>query len=937
MDANKKRKKSGSENRKMKKKRLEEEAKYQVQMKNYFSKKTISDEEQIHDTQTIQETTSQENNFTSIEDNSNPAISTDFSQEFQDNDYIGSVQDSDDLDESKSDVDDGDVACTEGAPKLPTDIGEVFIVSSILGKPMTHEEKLDLLNQKPCQPPGSELKTRKKKIGTIDRHCSENVFCRKDGTNRSWLTYCLENDALYCIPCLLFSDETLRGQNQRKNQGTAFSRDGFSNWKKQYTAIPEHEASQSHINSKIAQVMFLQKRSMKDILKTQEEEQERIRRRQVEANRKILKRVIDTTIFLGKQELAFRGHRESLASGPSTNKGNFLETLKYLAEYDDIIALHLENIEREHLNFEAKKKGTKKGDKARRFGRGSKLTFLSNDMQNKLIEIISKEIAKEVVNLIKNSVAWAVIADTTPDVSKHEQFSLCVRVVIKSGEVSEHLLFCTRAEATTAEKLVNLVSEEMNKLNVQFENVVAQTYDGASNMSGKYNGLQAKFKELAGEHIIFVHCYAHNLNLVLSDAATASVDVEKLFDNLQALYVMTSKSQPIHQLFEDCQKELEEKTVRSLKRIDTVRWSAREFSLDIFVKRYNAIMVMLQKIVDDTSFKPDKRSTADGMLKLFSTKQFLATAYLFRDIFAITGPLSRTLQSVNIDFGSALDLLDSAQKQLVTLRANPQAIIDSVDLDFEGAEWEKKRIVKKRRMPGETSGDEPTGLNSVEDKWIIDVFNVALDQVTTGLNNRFSDSKHVLEAFTIFSPRSFTKFFEIYPTTSHVEAKIREFCQTYKIDSYRCAAELFSFAKVFGNFDLTVIENKAEIAVEDSDHYYSDSDGDDDDEESSTKSQTFIDCLSVLTNKSYNLVDAYPTLVRVYSIAIAIPITSCSAERCFSTLKRIKSRLRSSMLQDRLEGLMLMSTERKILLGLDMENIIDLVGRSSSELRKALL
>ena len=73
------------------------------------------------------------------------------------------------------------------------------------------------------------------------------------------------------------------------------------------------------------------------------------------------------------------------------------------------------------------------------------------------------------------------------------------------------------------------------------DNLVAQTYDGTSNMSGRYNGLQAKLKEFAGEeHIILVHCYADTLNLVLGDTASASLDVAKLFENLQALYVMAS-------------------------------------------------------------------------------------------------------------------------------------------------------------------------------------------------------------------------------------------------------------------------------------------------------------------------------------------------------------------------------------------------------------
>ena len=101
--------------------------------------------------------------------------------------------------------------------------------------------------------------------------------------------------------------------------------------------------------------------------------------------------------------------------------------------------------------------------------------------------------------------------------------------------------------------------------------------------------------------------------------------------------------------------------------------------------------------------------------------------------------------------------------------------------------------------------------------------------------------------------------------------------------------------------------------------------------------RTFIDCLSILTKKQYKLIDAYPTLVRVYGIALAIPITSCSAERSFSTLKRVKTRLRSTMLQERLEGLLLMSIERKILMNLDRDRLIDLLGKSSKELGKALL
>ncbi|KAF3834434.1 hypothetical protein F7725_025638 [Dissostichus mawsoni] len=42
------------------------------------------------------------------------------------------------------------------------------------------------------------------------------------------------------------------------------------------------------------------------------------------------------------------------------------------------------------------------------------------------------------------------------------------------------------------------------------------TYDGASVMSGKHSGVQARIKEVE-KQAFYVHCNAHSLNLVLVD------------------------------------------------------------------------------------------------------------------------------------------------------------------------------------------------------------------------------------------------------------------------------------------------------------------------------------------------------------------------------------------------------------------------------------
>ncbi len=103
------------------------------------------------------------------------------------------------------------------------------------------------------------------------------------------------------------------------------------------------------------------------------------------------------------------------------------------------------------------------------------------------------------------------------------------------------------------------------------------------------------------------------------------------------------------------------------------------------------------------------------------------------------------------------------------------------------------------------------------------------------------------------------------------------------------------------------------------------------------KVPSFSEALSLLCNPDYSLADAYPTLCCVYAIAVAIPVSSSTAEHSFSALKRVKTRIRSSMVQERLEALLSMTIERKVLLKCDKERLINLYAGLSPELSKALL
>jgi hypothetical protein len=69
--------------------------------------------------------------------------------------------------------------------------------------------------------------------------------------------------------------------------------------------------------------------------------------------------------------------------------------------------------------------------------------------------------------------------------------------------------------------------------------------------------------------------------------------------------------------------------------------------------------------------------------------------------------------------------------------------------------------------------------------------------------------------------------------------------------------------------------------------------------------------------------DCYPNVSIAYRILLTIPMTVASAERSFSKLKQLKNCLRSTMLQERLNGLTMCSIEKDILDKINLDTVLE--------------
>ena len=113
--------------------------------------------------------------------------------------------------------------------------------------------------------------------------------------------------------------------------------------------------------------------------------------------------------------------------------------------------------------------------------------------------------------------------------------------------------------------------------------LVAQCYDGASTMSGRLHCVQQRMRESVCPLGIFIHCWAHRLNLVVVSVSELTTKIAKHFDHLRTLHKFFSSSVP-HDKFIEVQKEVyrdnadergQALQIKELKSLSKTRWSCQ--------------------------------------------------------------------------------------------------------------------------------------------------------------------------------------------------------------------------------------------------------------------------------------------------------------------------------------------------------------------------
>ncbi|XP_051985508.1 zinc finger MYM-type protein 1-like [Xyrauchen texanus] len=461
-------------------------------------------------------------------------------------------------------------------------------------------------------------------------------------------------------------------------------------------------------------------------------------------------------------------------------------------------------------------------------------------------------VREHIVEEVKSANFVAIQADETTDVSTQTQLVLVLRYIDPNNKVQERFFEFLPISESTSISIAIVLLERLNGLFADDEKVklIAQAYDGASVMRGEKAGVQQKVREhFKNAH--YVHCYAHQLNLIMQQATSRIKTVNIFFSDLSGIATFFSRSPKRTSI-------LDQTVARRLPRASSTRWNFNSRVVNTVYENRDDLIQCFEAIRTGSlgSFDQPTVREASGYVRMLHDEDFIFFLWLFHKIMPHVDTLYQKLQKKDIDAVFIKRALDSFTNSVQAIRDSSQ---------------QQLQVATGARRPRTSLREEEKQRLSEE---VCD----------TILEARFSFTVHLVSATLLLAD-----MFERY-------------CHSFPDEALNAAVNAYPML------------NKAKLKTELSLIY---------------ENPEFKGCCGALALyqvlMSYNLQETFSETVTLLNILITTPMTTAEAERCFSTLTRVKTFLRNSMGQERLNALAMLSMERELVLNMPdfNEKVID--------------
>lgn len=668
--------------------------------------------------------------------------------------------------------------------------------------------------------------------------------------NFSWLHYSKEKDSVFCMFCMKHKGKLTAEHNLEE----AFTSKGFSNWKKALKSFADHQQTKAH-RAALAYETVVPKCG--DVLEITITEMNKKRL----AERKYLLKIMDCIRYLARQGIALRGDNDN---------DNLTQLFKLLNGNDECTLKRLESD-----NHQRK--------------------YLHNDFQNELIELMARQVMSRKLASIRESQFFGVMADEYTDISNKELLSLCIRWFDESLDAHEDFLGYYELPDIKSETIAVMIKDALIRMQLPLQDLRAQAYDGASNMFGKKSGVSVKI--LAEQpKALATHCQGHSLNLGIKTTMNGSKIMKDVMGTVTEIISLVKYSPKRESLlgsikdlvyFESHHTDHGIDVAPTLNKLSATRWTVRGSSYQRIQNNFDPLMKLWDASLAAGKLDSEVKSRIIGVKNQMTKFKFFYGLNLSQRLFSISDNLSKALQKEDMSALSGFNLAgltietfkdmrtDKCAKlffDAVSKKALSHSFIDEPKLPAKRKRPNYRSIVDHMQIDGYPATGEPHHPETAEEYYRQQYFET-LDLIISSVKDRFDQPVFVaflkMEQFLLNAIKG-----------KNFDNELDDIIKVYgnDIDPFQIRTETYTLQTIFKGISCT----------------------------------TFADMLKHIKSLHSSKRALIPNIITVFKLIIVNPATSCTPERSFSTARRLKTWLRSTMTTKRLNNLVLLTTHKEL-------------------------
>lgn len=586
-------------------------------------------------------------------------------------------------------------------------------------------------------------------------------------------------------------------------------------------------------------------------------------------------------------------------------------------------------------------------------GRHNKVTLLSSVFVNKVLLIIRKYLVRSVVEEIeRNGGRFGIMMDGSQDVSSQERMSVAVRYVNDENEVIERTVLFFNAKSTTGKELYESLRARLGEIHLTISKAVGCSFDGASNMKSLDVGVISFIRQNDNVDCIYTWCLSHRYNLVVKSAVKKSPMISQVLSLAEESAKIFRSSYIRMGVWIDVAKTAPNfHPSRRLKLIGTTRWSSQQEAIKSIIGDETSFYVLIKALLRLCSL--DNLDGApliqiSSILNSWLLYENVVTTFVLHAIFSAVTPTTKFLQTAGLNILDGVESLRQCNQKLVDLTKSLEGYIEKADefirktnvLLSSDKEIQRLDCDACIRFPAEDEKRKKTDR-------IVGEFREFIEALQNEINHRvlqqFDEPGSLYQEISMFDPIFAEKMFA---RDDHL-IRLENLCRINEIrDENITVNELKVFTSEFidhfnrpkyvsvlkahndendGKFPL-LIENESDLEETNADltsaeiHLLH------------KEKCRCIECLLKFICKDEERKRSYENILKLLKFIAILPSTQVKCERDFSKMKLTKTPLRSSLGDESLENLMIISTNSKMFEAIELDDIIDDIISTSDKL-----